>query len=204
MRRGRPADVTSQLQEIIDDYRSASARLQRLVESAPPAAWEARPAPQRWSALECLDHLNRTGEQFLPLVRQALSAAPRLEPGAQPRYRRGLMGWVLWAIMPPPVRFVRSKTTAPFEPARGLQLPALVRTFEALQREQMACVEAADGLAIDKVFITSPFNARARYTLFACLGILPRHQHRHLWQAEQAMAGRSGDGGASRQPGEEG
>jgi hypothetical protein len=24
------------------------------------------------------------------------------------------------------------------------------------------------------------------YNLFACLTILPRHQHRHFWQAEQA------------------
>ena len=31
----------------------------------------------------------------------------------------------------------------------------------------------------------APIDARARYNLFAALGIVPRHQHRHLWQAEQ-------------------
>jgi len=187
--------MTSQLQDIIADYQGASARLRRLVDSTPPAAWRVRPVAQSWSASECLDHLNRTSEQFLPLVRRALADAPRLEPGTQPHFRRGLLGWLLWKIMPPPVRLVRSKTTAPFEPARELDLEALVRRFEELQREQIGCVAAADGLAIDKVFIASPFNARARYNLFACQGILPRHQHRHLWQAEQALlvAQRRGD-----------
>jgi len=35
------------------------------------------------------------------------------------------------------------------------------------------------------VRVTSPFNARVRYNLYACFTILPRHQHRHLWQAER-------------------
>jgi hypothetical protein len=51
----------------------------------------------------------------------------------------------------------------------------------------MACVEAADGLPLGSVRITSPFDPRLRYNLYSCLTILPRHQHRHLWQAEQAL-----------------
>ncbi len=33
------------------------------------------------------------------------------------------------------------------------------------------------------------------YNLFACLTILPRHQHRHLWQAEQAWQALQKGGG---------
>ena len=35
--------------------------------------------------------------------------------------------------------------------------------------------------------ITSPFNPRIRYNLYACLTILPPHQERHIWQAEQVL-----------------
>jgi len=38
---------------------------------------------------------------------------------------------------------------------------------------------------LSQVRVTSPFNARVRYNLYACFTILPRHQHRHLWQAER-------------------
>src|SRR6266550_1044877 len=39
-----------------------------------------------------------------------------------------------------------------------------------------------------RVRLTSPFNARVRYNLYSCFTILPRHQHRHLWQAERVWA----------------
>ena len=58
--------------------------------------------------------------------------------------------------------------------------------FERLQAEQIAVTREADGLSIDRVKMTSPFNAKIRYNIFSALSILPRHQHRHLWQAEQA------------------
>jgi hypothetical protein len=63
--------------------------------------------------------------------------------------------------------------------------------FERLQAEVIACVRTADGLPIDHIKLVSPFDARLRYNLFAALTIIPRHQHRHLLQAERAagMAG---------------
>jgi hypothetical protein len=48
-------------------------------------------------------------------------------------------------------------------------------------------VEEADGLALGRIRITSPFDSRLRYNLFSCLTILPRHQQRHIWQAEQVL-----------------
>ena len=59
--------------------------------------------------------------------------------------------------------------------------------FERLQTEQLALAREADGLPIHRVKIASPFNTRFYYNLFSALSILPRHQHRHLWQAEQVL-----------------
>ena len=47
----------------------------------------------------------------------------------------------------------------------------------------------ADGLPLDRILVESPFDARVRYNLYSALVMLPRHQHRHLDQAE-AAAGR--------------
>lgn len=178
--------MRAQLQEIRADFEAASARLQRLREALTPAAWQQRPPGGGWCAAECVAHLNLTSAQFLPLMRAALETSPSLPPGSDRRLRRDLTGWLLWRIMPPPVRFVRSRTTPAFTPAGGLEPAALVAEFDRLQNEQLALLEQAGGRAIDRVFIRSPFDARAKYNLFACLGILARHQHRHLWQGEQA------------------
>src|SRR2546425_3571181 len=113
----------------------------------------------------------------------------RRPPG---RYRRDPIGWLLWATMGPPVR-VRLKTMARFLPS-SLAAPALlVQEFDRLQAAQLDCLAHADGLPLSRVRVTSPFNAHVRYNVYACFSILPRHQHRHLWQAGRGW----GEGGSA-------
>jgi hypothetical protein len=63
-----------------------------------------------------------------------------------------------------------------------------VAEFDEWQRRQVDLVRQAEGLPLGRLWIVSPFDRRIRYNAFACLTILPRHQHRHLWQAEQVTA----------------
>jgi len=100
----------------------------------------------------------------------------------------------LWATMGPPVRF-RIKTIARFLPSSVAAPELLVQEFDRLQAAQLDCLAQADGLPLSQVRVTSPFNARVRYNLYACFTILPRHQHRHLWQAERVWGEK---GGAAR------
>jgi hypothetical protein len=75
--------------------------------------------------------------------------------------------------------------STPFVPT-GTDAPSrLIAEFDRLQEQQVACVREADGLPLGRIKIISPFDVRVKYNLYACLTILPRHQHRHLWQAEQ-------------------
>ena len=173
-----------QLQAITDEYESAGLRLRQLLETVPAGRWTERPAPERWSIAECVAHLNLTTEGFRPLVEVALAEGRRRGGPAPQRYRRDLIGYLMWRTAGPPAR-ARVKTTAPFVP-RSTAAPAeLVAEFERLQAEQLRWVAAADGLPLGSLRITSPFNARLKYNLYSLLTILPRHEHRHLWQAER-------------------
>jgi hypothetical protein len=93
----------------------------------------------------------------------------------------------MWRMAGPPVRH-RVRTKAPFVPEAQLPLNQLVEEFDLLQQDQIACVAKADGLDLGRIWIRSPFDQRIRYNLYSCLTILPRHQHRHLWQAEQVWS----------------
>ena len=172
-----------QLQLVGDEYRSAQARLHDLVRAVPDERWGKRSDPVRWSVAECVAHLNITSLAYVPLLQHALSRARMLERRSQRRYRRDPIGWLLWATMGPPVRF-RLKTIARFLPSSVAAPGLLVQEFDRLQTAQLDCLAQADGLPLSQVRVTSPFNARVRYNLYACFTILPRHQHRHLWQAE--------------------
>ncbi len=83
---------------------------------------------------------------------------------------------------------IPTKTMAPFIPRGQVALSRLLAEFDGLQGVQIACVGAADGLDLGRLWIRSPFNTRIRYNAYSCLSILPRHQHRHLWQAEQVWS----------------
>jgi hypothetical protein len=134
---------------------------------------------------ECVAHLNLTANAFLPILGAGLEEARALGVTAPERYRRDLTGWLLWRGSGPPARF-RSRTAAAFVPS-GMEPPGELRaTFDQLQSEQLAIVQGADGLPLQKIRIASPFDARVRYNLYSALSILARHQHRHLWQAEEA------------------
>jgi DinB superfamily len=175
-----------QIQAVFDEFVSAQARLGALAGACAEASWARRADPARWSVGECVAHLNLTAQAYLPLIRQGLDEAHRIGGRASARYRRDLTGWMLWRSAGPPVRF-RTSTSATFIPTSTESREWTVATFEQLQSDQLACVREADGLPLERVRVVSPFNARLRYNLYACLTILPRHQHRHLWQAEQVL-----------------
>jgi hypothetical protein len=175
-----------QLQVVADELAGAQARLHRLADSTSAEHWSSRADPDRWSAGECVAHLNLTALAFLPLIRRALEQAAAIGGGAPARYHRNLTGWMLWRSAGPPVRF-RVRTTAPFVPTGTEPLSRLLSAFDRLQADQLECVAQAEGRPIHRVTITSPFDPRLRYNLYACLTILPRHQERHLWQAEQVL-----------------
>jgi hypothetical protein len=177
--------VQPQLEEIAAEFESASVRLRDLQRRLDPGAWNRRPAPEQWSPAECVAHLNLTASAMLPLLRQGLENARRLQRTAGARYRRDLMGWLLWRATSAPGRF-KSKTIPAFVPSSGRPIAEVVAEFDRLQAEQIALTRQAEGLPIDRVKIVSPFNASVRYNVFSALSILSRHEHRHLWQAEQA------------------
>jgi hypothetical protein len=174
-----------QLSELESEFNTALVRLHQLKKDVPSSSWSRRPAPERWSPGECVAHLNLTSAATIPKVRAGLDDARRRGAAAPSRYRRDVVGWLLWKNLKPSGGF-RVKTAPAFVPTGDRSPDELVAEFERLQTEQIACVRQADGLPIHLVKITSPFDARVRYNIFSALSILARHQHRHLWQAERA------------------
>jgi hypothetical protein len=177
--------VHQQLEEIVAEFESASVRLHELQRKLAPGQWSRRPAPESWSPGECVAHLNLTAIAMLPLIRQGFEEARRQQRSPGARYRRDIMGWLLWRSISTPGRF-KARTAPAFVPSGDRPAEEIMAEFDRLQADQIAVTRQADGLPIDRVKIVSPFNASVRYNVFSALSILSRHQHRHLWQAEQA------------------
>ncbi|MBI4420376.1 MAG: DinB family protein [Gemmatimonadetes bacterium] len=172
-----------QLALVADELRTATARARAVTDGLDEAAFHRRPEPTRWSVAECLVHLNLTTQAYLPKIDRAIREAqtgPRL-PDA--RYRRDFMGWLLCWMVEPPAR-LRLRTSASFVPETTGSRESLIADFAQLQNELTHRLEAASGLDLNRLRITSPFEERMRYNLYSAFRAIPAHQRRHLWQAE--------------------
>jgi hypothetical protein len=177
--------VDAQLRAVVDDLQAAEQRLRSLRSTLPCEAWSHRPGVMRWSPAECVEHLNLTSQAVLPLLHAGLTEARCGLRQASTRHHRDPVGWLLWMATAPSCR-VRTRTVPALMPRGERPLAVLVTDFAALQTALLACVDAAAGLPIDRVTVTSPVDARLRCNLYAALTLVPRHQHRHLLQAERA------------------
>lgn len=174
-----------QLEALASDFKSAGRRVDALAARLDESAWRKRPGPERWSPIECVAHLNLTSHAMLPLIRSGTAEARSSGRPAPDRYRRDFRGWLIWYGVKTPGRF-RTRTPASFVPSAERPVRDVLDEFERMRTEQVACAAAADGLAIDRVFIASPFDQRMRYSVYSALTVLAAHEHRHLVQAEDA------------------
>ena len=177
-----------QLSQIISQLDEAEARLGKLADIVPDELWVKRNEPERWSVAECVAHLNLTSEAYVPRLRVAITEAKAL-PLAEGKYKRDLVGAMFSALVGPIPsigrrRIGRVKTTAAFVPAGDQPKNVNLAEFKRLQMELSGLVQEGDGLALDKVLITSPFGEKVRYNCYSALVILARHELRHVQQAE--------------------
>jgi hypothetical protein len=180
--------LSASLAAIRNELDATTSRLHELIDTMDDATWRSRPSASRWSVAECVQHLNLTSRAYLPLLRDALpDGRARGLTNPDPKSRLDLFGWLLVKMLEPPVkRRRRMPTTAPFIPSSIEPKAQVVAGYEALQREMIAILAAAEGLAISKIKVRSPFNAKLRYSVYSSLRVITTHQRRHLWQAAQA------------------
>ncbi len=183
--------MQKQLAQIIDSLESAQSRLRRLTDKLSEADWDRRPQADRWSASECVEHLNLTSRAYVPLLRDAIASAGETRRAPHKHYRRDALGWLMSKMIGPlrhvgKFRIGRVKTMPAFVPKAGRSRTEILSDFVRLQGELISLTQSADGLPIDGVKIISPFGGRMKYNAYSALVIVSRHEHRHLDQAEEA------------------
>lgn len=172
---------------VIGQLRECTERAAALRAGAYPAKLARRPAENSWSAVECVEHLSRTTEAFLPLLAAASDDLRRRGAAARRPPRRDFVGWMLARTLEPPAR-MRARTPAPFEPSAIADPLAAFTRFDDLQQKLENVIDAARGLPLDKVKVNSPFDRRIRYNAWSALHVIASHQRRHLEQARLALS----------------
>jgi len=167
MRAPSLAELFEQLQE-----NAASARTLWQTHSAEALA--RRPAPLRWSAVECLAHLNLTNGAFLPRIASALSDLGSRDLRSSGPFRTSWNARLLTYWLEPPSR-LRLPTAKPLLPQQKLEPSSVAVEFHSLVEQTATHLRSADGLALDQIQIHSPFAENMKYNLYSALVIVPAH-----------------------------
>lgn len=189
----RPRKSRRQIQ---DQFRTLIRQADDLAEGLDTEALTRRPAPDQWSPIECIDHLNVMARLYLPILTEAIqdARAEGLDDDASRRGPQGgsdgrsIIGRILtWSQEPPP-RF-RMKTFEESRPGKDLDPAAVLDEFEALHEEIIVRINESGTLDRKKIKIRSVLDRRLRLTLEDWFWFLAAHARRHLWQAADAAYG---------------
>jgi hypothetical protein len=179
-------DADSQIDSLLLELRETRARAEAISNGRTPAELLRRPAEKRWSAAECVEHLNITNRAYLPHLSEAIRTLRRKNLVSRGGFRLDWNARLLKYWLEPPSR-LRLPTGAAFQPV-SVQDPAAVLTaFQSIGQKLEQELASGRGLALDAGRIRSPFAESMQYNVYSAFAIIAAHNRRHLWQAGKVL-----------------
>jgi DinB superfamily len=149
-----------------------------------------REDPKRWSIAECLEHLCRYGDYYLPAIEKAIDQAKKLKKNAKAEFHPGFLGEYFAKSMLPQSRVVSNKmrTFNDKNPLGETISPNIVDRFLTQQRQTLQLLEEAEKVDLGAVRIPVTISMFIRLKLGDVLRFVVHHNLRHLQQAHNVRA----------------
>jgi hypothetical protein len=171
------------LKELSDTTRGIIERAKQL-ERMPEATLHHKTGQKQWSALECLDHLNRYGDFYLPEIEKAIAAAPASD---ESDFKSGWLGnKSAMSMLPQKGGLKKMKTFKRKNPTVDGLRPETLKTFIAQQQAFLKLLEQSAHVNLTKTK-TSTTLPLLRFRLGDTLRFVIYHNGRHMQQAERAI-----------------
>ncbi|MBX3101241.1 MAG: DinB family protein [Bacteroidetes bacterium] len=162
---------------------------------APPEALKQRPAPDRWSVLDCLEHLNRYGRFYLPRLESRTQQA--LAKGSSPAtelHHGWLGGYSIRSMMPTPPQSVNGKRRKGMRAMRKydpIRTPSdqsgTLAEFIRQQERLLEILRQARQVNLNKHRMGTTLGSWLTFKYGDILGFLIAHNLRHVTQAQRAL-----------------
>jgi len=180
-------EAVSQIDGLLGEFVKARRRAETIFAGRTAEQLLKRPGEKRWSAAECVEHLNITNRAYLPRIAEALAALRQKNPAIKGTILK--LDWnarLLKYWLEPPSR-LRLPTGAAFQPIEVRDPGGALYAFQSLSQELEEKLATARGLALDAEKICSPFAESMKYSVYSAFVLIAAHNRRHLWQAENAL-----------------
>jgi hypothetical protein len=169
-------------------FESTKREARRLAGALTDGQFNWRPAPDKWSIGQCLQHLGNSTDAALGAIDRAIATARDRGWRRSGPFRYGwFTRWMVRSMEPPPQR--RMRTFPVFLPAENtLARDQVLAELDAARDRLIERAHAASGLDVQRAVVVSPVSRLFRLPLGGYLAFLAAHDRRHLWQAAQVRA----------------
>src|SRR5712691_3254590 len=178
--------AAGQIDSLLQQLRENSRQAEVMFGSNTTGQLQHHPAQGRWSAVECIAHLNLSNRAYLPLLDSAIEQLREKKVLGDGPFHLNWNARLLKYWLEPPSR-LRLPTSAPFQPLAVKDPAEALEEFQAIGKVLEENLDSSRGLALDGVKLVSPFAEKMKYNAYSAFVLIAAHNRRHLWQAELAL-----------------
>ncbi|QEC69856.1 DinB family protein [Panacibacter ginsenosidivorans] len=156
-----------------------------------PAIFKQPPAPDAWSAMQCLGHLNAYGDYYLPAIEKAISEVRQQNKTSISTFKPGWLGNYFTNLMMPNENGVPSKKMkAPknYTTNNEGDTDCTIAKFIDQQEKLLLLLEEAKNIDLNTIRIPISIAKFIKLKLGDVFMFLIAHNLRHVKQAERAIS----------------
>lgn len=145
-----------------------------------------RDGPKSWSVLECIEHLNRYGDYYIPTMRERMEANSK---PADELFKSGMLGNYFANTMLPKAKMKKMPTFKDKNPLGSSLDKSTIRRYNQQQLDMLGLLETAEHKNLNSIKIPITISRFIKFKLGDTFRFLIYHNERHIQQAERVIKG---------------
>lgn len=143
-----------------------------------------REAKGSWSVLECLEHLNRYGDFYLPEIDKRMKKGSQKQPDV---FRPGWLGDYFAKSMLPKEKLNKMKTFRKMNPAGSQLDQTVIAKFKTQLEEMLQLLEAAKAVDLSRTKTGITISNWLKLRLGDTFRVVIYHNERHMVQLQRVL-----------------
>jgi hypothetical protein len=178
-------DLPSDLQTILDQTDAADRKAEMYGAGLTEEQFHWQPdGGRRWSVAQCLEHLATINVLYSDAIWTGVAAAQARGWERRGPAVPGFFGRRFVSSLEPPVK-MRTRAPGRARPGSALSRSEILHRYLEAHDRFRQVVRAASRIDANRATFANPFFTWARVKVSTGLHVVPAHDRRHLWQAEQ-------------------
>jgi hypothetical protein len=147
-----------------------------------------QPEENKWSAAQCLEHLNSYRRYYLPQIERAIKTAKTHNSLPDEQFTPGWLGNYFTNLMlPKEGKQMKMKAPKEHQPIADLDSDKVISEFIDQQEKLVELLEQAREINLNKARVPISIAKFIKLKLGDVFGFLIAHNQRHILQAERAL-----------------